>query len=390
MQKILAVFGTRPEAIKIAPVIKELRQHPADFICRVCITGQHRQMLDQVLALFQIEPDHDLNIMEERQSPSRVAANVLTQIESVLMAEQPDWVLVQGDTTTAMAVSLAAYHRRIKIGHVEAGLRTWDKFRPFPEEINRRIIDAVADLHFAPTMAARQNLVKEGLEPQTILLTGNTVIDALLEIKTQPFDVQNSALRDIPLDKRILLVTAHRRENLGQPLENICRALLEIAHRYADTAHIVYPVHLNPDVQETVSPLLDGVRNITLLPPLDYQSFVQLMSRSYLVLTDSGGLQEEAPSLGVPVLVLRELTERPEVVEAGAAIVVGTNTATIVREATRLLDDGQTHQRMARAVNPYGDGHASERIVCALKEYAGGQWKPNRSSEALSLAPSGL
>ena len=371
MRKVLAVFGTRPEAIKMAPVVKELQRHPADFICRVCVTGQHRQMLDQVLTLFQIEPDHDLNIMEERQSPSQVLANVLTQIESVLSAEWPDWVLVQGDTTTAMAVSLAAYHRRIKIGHVEAGLRTWDKFRPFPEEINRRIIDAVTDLHFAPTVAARQNLVKEGLEPQTILITGNTVIDALLEVKTQPFDVQNSPLRGIPFDKRILLVTAHRRENFGQPLEGICRALLKIAHGYADAVHTVYPVHLNPNVQGIVRPLLDGVRTITLLPPIDYQSFVQLMSRSYLILTDSGGVQEEAPSLGVPVLVLRELTERPEVVEAGAAIVVGTNTEDIVRETTRLLDDGQAHQRMARSVNPYGDGHASVRIVRALKEHAG-------------------
>ena len=371
MRKILVVFGTRPEAIKLAPVIKELCQYPADFMCQVCVTGQHRQMLDQVLTLFQIEPDHDLNIMEERQSPSEVVANVLTQIESVLLTEQPDWVLVQGDTTTAMAVSLAAYHQRIKIGHVEAGLRTWDKFRPFPEEINRKIIDAMADLHFAPTEEARRNLIKEGLEPQTILITGNTVIDALLEIKTQPFDVQNSPLRRIPFDRRILLVTAHRRENFGQPLESICRALLKIARGYTDAVHIVYPVHLNPNVQETVRPLLNGVRNITLLPPMDYQSFVQLMSRSYLILTDSGGVQEEAPCLGVPVLVLREITERPEVVEAGAAIVVGTNTEDIVRETTRLVDDGQAHRRMARAVNPYGDGCASVRIVHALREYSG-------------------
>jgi len=371
MQRVLVVFGTRPEAIKLAPVIKELRQYPADFICRVCVTGQHRQMLTQVLTLFQIEPDHDLNIMEERQSPSQIVASVSTQIESVLLAEQPDWVLVQGDTTTAMAVSLVAYHQRIKIGHVEAGLRTWDRFRPFPEEINRRIIDAVADLHFVPTEVAHRNLVKEGLEPRTLLITGNTVIDALLEIKTQQFDVRASPLQSIPLDKRILLVTAHRRENFGRPLESICRALLRIAHRYADAVHIVYPVHLNPNVQEIVRPLLDGVQNITLLPPVDYQSFVQLMSRSYLILTDSGGIQEEAPSLGVPVLVLRELTERPEVVEVGAAILVGTNTENIVREATRLLDDWQTHRRMAQVVNPYGDGHASMRIVRALREYIG-------------------
>jgi UDP-N-acetylglucosamine 2-epimerase (non-hydrolysing) len=371
MQRVLVVFGTRPEAIKLAPVIKELRQYPADFMCQVCITGQHRQMLSQVLTLFQIEPDHDLSIMEERQSPSQIVASVSTQIESVLSAEQPDWVLVQGDTTTAMTVSLVAYHQRIKIGHVEAGLRTWDKFRPFPEEINRRVIDAVADLHFAPTEVARRNLAKEGLEPQTLLVTGNTAIDALLEIKTRRFDVQSSPLQGIPLDKRILLATAHRRENFGRPLESICRALLEIAHRYVDTVHLVYPVHLNPNVQETVRPLLDGVRNITLLPPMDYQSFVQLMSRSYLILTDSGGVQEEAPSLGVPVLVLRELTERPEVVEAGAAILVGTNTEDIVREATRLLEDRQAHRRMTQVVNPYGDGHASMRIVRALREYVG-------------------
>ena len=371
MQRVLVVFGTRPEAIKLAPVITELRRYPSDFMCRVCITGQHRQMLSQVLTLFQIDPDHDLNIMEERQSPSQVVARVSNQIESILLAEQPDWILVQGDTTTAMAVSLVAYHQRIKIGHVEAGLRTWDKFRPFPEEINRRIIDAVADLHFAPTEVARRNLAKEGLEPQTLLITGNTVIDALLEIKARQFDVQNSPLRDIPMDKRILLLTTHRRENFGRPLESVCHALLAIAHRYADAIHVVYPVHLNPNVQETVRPLLDGVQNITLLPPMDYQSFVHLMSRSYLILTDSGGVQEEAPSLGVPVLVLRELTERPEVVEAGAAILVGTTTEGIVREATRLLDDRRAYGRMARVVNPYGDGRASMRIVRALREYTG-------------------
>ena len=371
MQRVLVVFGTRPEAIKLAPVITELRRYPSDFMCRVCITGQHRQMLSQVLTLFQIDPDHDLNIMEERQSSSQVVARVSNQIESILLAEQPDWILVQGDTTTAMAVSLVAYHQRIKIGHVEAGLRTWDKFRPFPEEINRRIIDAVADLHFAPTEVARRNLAKEGLEPQTLLITGNTVIDALLEIKARQFDVQNSPLRDIPMDKRILLLTTHRRENFGRPLESVCHALLAIAHRYADAIHVVYPVHLNPNVQETVRPLLDGVQNITLLPPMDYQSFVHLMSRSYLILTDSGGVQEEAPSLGVPVLVLRELTERPEVVEAGAAILVGTTTEGIVREATRLLDDRRAYRRMARVVNPYGDGRASMRIVRALREYTG-------------------
>jgi UDP-N-acetylglucosamine 2-epimerase (non-hydrolysing) len=270
-----------------------------------------------------------------------------------------------------MAASLAACHQRIKIGHVEAGLRTWDKLRPFPEETNRRIIDAVADLHFAPTEDAHRNLIKEGHNPQTILVTGNTVIDALLDIKKQPFDMQNSPLRNIPFDKRVLLVTAHRRENFGRPLESICRAVLKIAHQYANTVHVVYPVHLNPNVQETVHPLLKGIRNITLLPPMDYRSFVQLMSRSYLILTDSGGVQEEAPSLGLPVLILRDLTERPEVVEVGGAIIVGTNTEEIVRETAHLLNDRQAHRRMAQAANPYGDGYASMRIVRALREYVG-------------------
>lgn len=387
--KVLCIFGTRPEAIKMAPVILELRKH-SEVECKVCVTAQHRQMLDQVLRLFNIVPDYDLNVMEDNQSPAQVAAVVLARLEPILQAEKPDWVLVQGDTTTVAAASLAAFYAKVKVGHVEAGLRTHDKWRPFPEEINRRVAGVIADLHFAPTERARQNLLREGVPANRIVVVGNPVIDALHWVIAQPAPpeicnlLRQLGLTDEAVVQRsggaeggsplhlctsaplLILVTAHRRENFGAPLENICLALQEIAVRYQGRVHIVYPVHLNPKVWEPVHRMLGDVPHITLMPPLDYLSIVHLMKHSCLVLTDSGGIQEEAPGLGKPVLVLREVTERPEAVEAGTVRLVGTDRKRIVAEVVRLLEDPIVYQQMARAVNPYGDGRAAQRIVLFL------------------------
>ncbi len=369
MIRVLSVFGTRPEAVKMAPVVKELARHPDVIISRVCVTAQHREMLDQVLALFNIKPDYDLNIMQDRQALSGVTSRALLGVEQVIKAERPQWVLVQGDTTTVLAASLAAFYQRVKVGHVEAGLRTGDKYHPYPEEINRTLCDAIADLHFAPTETARRNLLRQGIPPASIFVTGNTVIDALLDVVARVRASGANPWHTPALDgKRIIAVTAHRRENFGQPLENICAALLELAHAYRGDVHIVYPVHLNPNVHDLVYRRLKGTDNISLTTPLDYWSMVGLLDRCYLVLTDSGGLQEEAPSLGKPVLVLREVTERPEAVEAGTVRVVGTDRARIVRETSALLDDQASYLRMARAINPYGDGKASGRIVRTILE----------------------
>ena len=297
MKKVLTIFGTRPEAIKLAPVIKELERHPDEIIARVCVTAQHREMLDQVLDLFEIEPNYDLDLMRPNQSLNALTARVFSELDSILEVEDPDWVLVQGDTTTVMAASIAAFYHRIRVGHVEAGLRTHHKWQPYPEEINRRIAGVVADLHFAPTRNAKENLLREGVDPEMIHVTGNPVIDALHLIANIPYTVESGQLADIPWNKR--------RENFGAPLDNICTALKDIANQYRDDVHIVYPVHLNPNVQEPVQRQLGGVSNITLLPPLGYLPMVQLMNRAYLVLTDSGGIQEEAPGLGKPVLVFR-------------------------------------------------------------------------------------
>ncbi len=364
--KVLSVVGTRPESVKMAPVILRLRQTPG-VESVVCVTAQHREMLDQVLDLFGITPDIDLNLMRPEQTLAGISAAIFTHLDPVLREMQPDWVLAQGDTTTVMATALLSYYHRIRFGHVEAGLRTNDKWQPFPEEINRRVAGVVADLHFAPTDWARQNLLQEGIPEEIIWVTGNPVIDALHQVVRSPFDWDASPLAKLPSDKRLILVTAHRRENFGRPLENICTALRELSSR--PDVHLVYPVHLNPNVWDVVHRLLDGVPNVTLLPPLDYLPLVHLLKRSVLVLTDSGGLQEEAPGLGVPVLVLRTVTERPEGVQAGTVKLVGTDTVRIVQEATRLLDDPQAHAAMAQAVNPYGDGHAAERIVKALIEF---------------------
>jgi UDP-N-acetylglucosamine 2-epimerase (non-hydrolysing) len=368
--RVLSVFGTRPEAVKMAPVVQELKRTPG-VEAKVCVTAQHRQMLDQVLGLFAIQPDVDLDLMQEDQSLAELSAAIFTHLDPVLERMRPDWILVQGDTTTVAVASLLAYYRRIRVGHVEAGLRTHDKWQPFPEEINRRVAGVVADLHFAPTEWARRNLLGEGVPEASVVVTGNPVIDALQVVAARPEPAEVTSLLDgLGIDghgKRLILVTAHRRENFGSPLENICAALQDLAGR--GDVEILYPVHLNPNVQEPVHRRLGGTAHITLLPPQDYLPLVHLLKHASLVLTDSGGIQEEAPAFGVPVLVLRAVTERPEGVEAGVLRLVGTATETILAEASRLLDDPAAYAGMARAVNPFGDGHAAGRIVRTLLNY---------------------
>lgn len=366
--KILSIVGTRPEAIKMAPVIHMLSNTPG-VVSKVCVTAQHRQMLDQVFKLFRIKPDIDLNLMKPNQSLARLTAEIFTYLDPVLDDLRPDWILAQGDTTTVMVASLLAYYHRIRFGHVEAGLRTWDKWQPYPEEINRKVVGAVADLNFAPTEWARENLLKENVREDKIIVTGNTVIDALHQIVTQPPDeITQELLSKLELNqnRHLILVTAHRRENFGQPLVNICRALLRLADDYGETLRILYPVHLNPNVRDTVYPLLENHPTIVLAPPLDYLPMVHMIKKASIILTDSGGLQEEAPGLGVPVLVMRKVTERPEGVQAGAVKLVGTDWSSIWNEVHRLLDDPQAYIQMAQAVNPYGDGHAAMRIKDAL------------------------
>lgn len=377
MQRVLSIFGTRPEAVKMAPVVRQLKR-TREIESFVCVTAQHRQMLDQVLDLFQIVPDVDLNIMQPDQTLAQVTSAVFRDLDPVLVDLHPDWILVQGDTTTVMAAALLGYYHRVRVGHVEAGLRTNDKWQPFPEEINRRVAGAVADLHFAPTEWSRQNLLRENVPADRIVVTGNPVIDALHSVADMPpppelrdlltrLGVRSRA--DDQSGKRLVVITAHRRENFGQPFEDICAAILELAREYREQVEFVYPVHLNPNVQEPAYRLLGEQPNITLLPPMDYLPLVHLIKSATLVLTDSGGLQEEAPGLGVPVLVLREVTERPEGVEAGTVRLVGTDPQRIVSQARGLLDDPVAHAAMARAVNPYGDGKAAGRIVQAILDY---------------------
>ena len=371
MKKIMTIFGTRPEAIKMAPVIRELGKYPGQFKSLVCVTAQHRQMLDQVLNLFEITPDYDLDIMKPGQNLFDVTCNVMQGLKAVLEEVRPDLVLVHGDTTTTMAASLAAYYCQIPVGHVEAGLRTHNKYAPYPEEINRRLTSTLTEYHFAPTQGARQNLLNEGIPAETIIVTGNTVIDALLNItgKIEDNPELESGLEHkfsfLDPDKRLILVTGHRRENFGQGFENICQALADIVRLNPDV-EILYPVHLNPNVQEPVKRILGPLENIHLIEPVDYLPFVYLMNRSYLIITDSGGVQEEAPSLGKPVLVMRETTERPEAVDAGTVILVGTDQQRIVSETSRLLSDVKAYSAMSLAHNPYGDGKAVERIVNSL------------------------
>jgi len=367
--KVLSIFGTRPEAVKMAPVVQALQQAP-EIEARICVTAQHREMLDQVLKLFAIQPDVDLDLMRPNQSLSSTAAAVLTHLEPILVGLKPDWVLIQGDTTTVMAASLLAFYHGIRVGHVEAGLRTGDKWQPFPEEVHRKIAGVVADLHFAPTELNRRNLLAEGVPDRIIVVTGNPVIDALNSIVGQPTPAEtNRILQRLGIGtgkKRLVYITAHRRENFGRPLEDICQALLRLADRYRREVQFVYPVHLNPNVREPVFRLLGEVENISLMDPLDYLPHIHLMKYAAVVLTDSGGIQEEAPGLGIPTLVLRAVTERPEGVEAGTLKLVGTDTDCIVQSTCELLDDPQAHAAMAKAANPFGDGHAAPRIVQAL------------------------
>ncbi len=362
--RVLSVFGTRPEAIKMAPVVKELGRNSDRIEPVVCVTGQHREMLDQVLSLFKIKPQFDLNIMEPNQSLASLTAKIVASLNDVIVDVKPDIVLVQGDTTTAMVAGLASFYQRVPVGHVEAGLRTYDRYRPFPEEINRRLISVLAVYNFAPTQTAVDALIAEGSAEENVFLTGNTVIDALLMTVEKDYKLDLG----FPMsDGKLILVTAHRRENFGQPLRNICMALKEIGARNPEV-EIVYPVHLNPNVRNTVYGIISDQERIHLIQPLEYKKFAHLINRSHLVLTDSGGIQEEAPALGKPVLVLRTETERPEAVKAGTVKVVGTDTENIITETERLLHDKAEYAKMSKAQNPYGDGHASERIVQILSE----------------------
>lgn len=373
--KLLFVFGTRPEAIKMAPLIRELEGRDG-FQVRICVTGQHRQMLDQVLALFEIVPHIDLEVMRENQALADLAATVLQGLGPVLQSEMPDWVVVQGDTTTTFAASLGAFYAGIPVAHVEAGLRTGDRTAPWPEEMNRVLTSGIAELHFAPTERSKANLLRENVAADRIHVTGNTVIDALLEVvqRARSSPDLTSRLDDqfhyLDRTRRLILVTGHRRENFGEGFESICRALAEIAVSERDV-EILYPVHLNPNVRAPVNRTLGSSERIHLIEPVDYLSIVYLMDRSHLILTDSGGIQEEAPSLGKPVLVMRNTTERPEAVEAGTVLLVGTDQATIVREVRRLLHDRAHYDSMSRAHNPYGDGLASRRIADVFARFAG-------------------
>lgn len=363
--KVMPIFGTRPDAVKMAPLVKEL-QNCRDIDTVVCTTAQHRQMLDQVLNVFGITPEHDLDVMLDRQTLEQITSRTLDRLSAVFESEKPDIVLVHGDTSTCFVASLAAFYRKISVGHVEAGLRTFDKYSPYPEEMNRKLTGALADLHFAPTAANRENLLNEGVKPDKIYVTGNTVIDAMRTTVKKDYAFQSEALRSIDLKgKRVISMTAHRRENLGVPLEQICMAVKDIADSY-DDVKIIYAVHLNPAVRETTFGILGNHPRIHLIDPLDVQDMHNLMNISYIVMTDSGGLQEEAPSLGKPVLVLRKETERPEAVAAGTVKLAGIERDNIRRLAAQLLDDPAEYDKMAKAVNPYGDGKASERIVKAL------------------------
>ena len=369
---VLTIFGTRPEAVKMAPVIRSLQMTP-HIETHICVTAQHREMLDQVLNLFDITPEIDLDLMKPGQELAALTSDIFRHIDPILTKIKPDWVLVQGDTTTVMAASIAAYYQRIHIGHVEAGLRTHDKWQPFPEEINRRIAGVVADLHFAPTQLCRNNLLSEGIPDWRIAVTGNPVIDALQHISQLPIPAEIQALLQQhgihPNGKKLILITAHRRENFGKPIENICEAIRTLAAQYSGAIHFVYPVHLNPNINKPVYTLLSNLPNITLLPPLEYLSLVYLIKNASMVLTDSGGIQEEATGLGKPTFVLRQVTERPEGIEAGVLKLVGTDTHRIVSEVNGLLNDPEQYQKMAHASNPFGDGHAAEKIVKALLDF---------------------
>lgn len=364
MKKILIIFGTRPEAIKMAPVIQEFSKHSDKYEVKICVTAQHREMLDQVLQFFSITPDYDLNLMRPGQNLYQLTADVLTGLKPVMEALQPDYVFIHGDTSTSTAAALAAFYAGARVCHVEAGLRTFNKYSPFPEEMNRQLTGRMADLHFAPTETAQCNLLKEGISARSIFVTGNTVIDALLFSKDRVEEIYDEEIESLKKitdpGKELILVTGHRRENFGEGFVQICNAIKNIA--LSENVQIIYPVHLNPNVQDTVYRILDGVDNVQLISPLAYPAFVWLMKRAKLIITDSGGVQEEAPALGKPVLVMRETTERPEAVAAGTVILVGTDAAKISSETAALLHDQVKYERMSKAHNPYGDGMASQRI----------------------------
>ncbi|AIP98491.1 UDP-N-acetylglucosamine 2-epimerase [Ornithobacterium rhinotracheale H06-030791] len=365
MKKILIVFGTRPEAIKMAPLVKGFQNDMQNFETRVCVTAQHREMLDQVLDFFQITPDYDLNLMRPGQNLNQLTAEILIQLKSVLDDFQPDFVFVHGDTTTSMAAALASFYQQITVCHIEAGLRTYNLASPFPEEMNRQITARIAQYHFAPTPRAKQNLINEGIAEKNIIVTGNTVIDALMQsvekIKQNPSIVHQDLIDKIK-NQEIILITGHRRENHGTGIQNICRAILALAQKYPEK-RFIYPVHLNPKIKEPVQELLGNTENILLVPPLAYQDFIWLMNQSKIIITDSGGIQEEAPSLGKPVLVTRNTTERPEALEHGTVILVGTDTQKIINETSRLLDNTAFYAQMSNLHNPYGDGKACEKII---------------------------
>ena len=369
-KKNLIVFGTRPEAIKMAPLVKYFLKNFIDFETRVCVTAQHREMLDQVLDFFEIVPDYDLDLMKPNQNLFTLTSDIILGLKPIIETYQPDFVYVHGDTTTSMAAAIAAFYGGAKVCHIEAGLRTHNKYTPFPEEINRQITGRVAEYHFSPTITAKENLVKENISENNIYVTGNTVIDALIYSAERVMNIKNSEIEQLKKtvnpDKRLVLVTGHRRENHGQGFINICKSLKEIAINNPNV-QIIYPVHLNPNVQKPVYELLDQVSNIHLIAPLGYPAFVWLMTQAYIIITDSGGVQEEAPSLGKPVLVMRKSTERPEAVEAGTVILVGTEVHKIVTEAQSLLDDADKYRTMSDLHNPYGDGRASERIVETIR-----------------------
>ncbi|SHJ86328.1 UDP-N-acetylglucosamine 2-epimerase (non-hydrolysing) [Hathewaya proteolytica DSM 3090] len=365
--KAMAIFGTRPEAIKMCPLIKELQERN-EFQCKICVTAQHRQMLDQVLELFKLTPDYDLNIMKNKQTLTTITTSILEELDKIFADYRPDLILVHGDTTTTFASALSGFYNKITIGHVEAGLRTYNKYSPFPEEINRVLTGHLCDLHFAPTITSKENLLRENIK-DNIFITGNTVIDAMKSTVEQDYVFENETLKNIDFEnKKVLMVTAHRRENLGAPLENICHALKNIADAYEDV-EVVYLVHLNPLVQNTAKSILGNTNNVHLLPPLDLKETHNLMNKSYMILSDSGGIQEEAPHLGKPVLVMRDTTERPEAVKAGTVKLVGTDKEEIFHTASTLITDKKEYDSMSNAVNPYGDGNASKRIADSILYY---------------------
>ena len=369
--KVMTVFGTRPEAIKMAPVVLELAKHPEEIVPVVTVTAQHREMLDQVLNLFKIKPDHDLDIMAAGQTLFDITSRAMMGLDKVLQEEHPDIVLVHGDTTTTFAGALAAYYHQVSVGHVEAGLRTHNKYSPFPEEMNRKLTGSIADLHFAPTSTSEHNLLSESIDGEQIFVTGNTVIDALHKTVRDDFQFENEMLQKIDFkNKRVILVTTHRRENLGEPMRHVYQALRRLVEEFEDV-EIVFPVHKNPKVREVVNQELGGMSKVHLIDPLDYEPFANLMHRSHLILTDSGGVQEEAPALGKPVLVLRDTTERPEAVEAGTVKLIGTDKDVVYKEAKELLTNQEEYSRMSEACNPYGDGKASQRIIQAILYHYG-------------------